>query len=450
MAEGGKRMKAAVLSDAGLHFDGADVRAVNTKELNTLAELLELAETAGCVQLWILPGSKLFERLRRHHKKLFNCPGTDWNFAPRELSNMVTGWRNNLRYQIIFPGAVTQHWPLELITEPRDLLFAIKWLINQTGVYPSVPTRTARKIVEASIKKPLLPADSMDIFAEHKAPDIDYLREPTIEDAGRKYVHAFDKNNMYLSACAIPLGDGDWTAWCGKKFDRNFPGLWEAKITGGHPTFRQLLNLRGDEGWFYTPSLALAEDLGFTVDVGCAYVFPRTRKVLEDFYQTIRRALILGSGLAGPELVAAKSLKPVYTHFIGWLARNTGENGQAFWRPDWRSLIVDEANARLLRNVFKVYSQTGELPFGIRRDCLLYFSDEPFHAAALPAPLTGDGAAYKHVYTFKAGEVLKLMADGYSIHRLDTELKRRWKEKNNAPRRKRKVSTANQIRSAIV
>jgi hypothetical protein len=428
-------MKSGVLADDGLYFDGRDVQPIDTGAIRTIIDLLNLAEQYGCSQVWLLPESKLYERLKRNNKRLFKIEDLQgWDFAPKELKNMVTGWRGNKRRQLIFSGAVDAHWPLETITEPRALLRAIAWFVEHTGVYPSIPTRTARKIVEASITKPLIKCESdLTIFADHKAPELEYLRQPQVDEAGRKYAHGFDKNYMFLSACAINLGDGDYDARAGIPFDKHLPGIWQATIKGGRADVRALCELRGIEDieeagrfWYYTPTLELADDCGAEIIVEAAYVWRNGRRVLEKFYKTVRAGVLMRDELRGVEQIAAKSLKDVYAKFIGWLARNYGENGQAFWRPDWRSLIVDEAYQRLIRNVIKVSDATGMMPFGVHRDCLLYFSDEP-DASRFPSPLAGAGAQYKHVFTASSDEAMKLINSEYSVSQLAGELKKRWK-----------------------
>lgn len=443
-------MRAAVLADDGLYFTGRDVQPINTKEIQTIIDLLTLAEKYNCAQVWILPGSRLFERLARHHKKLFRIDDAQgWEYQPKELKNMVTGWRHNAiksRRQILFPGtidtagrgtrALSNQWELETIKEPRALLSAIAWIVRRAGVYPSIPTRTARKIVEASISIPLEPCTSdLTIFADHKAPDLDYLREPTGDESKRLYVHGYDKNYMFLSACAIHLGNGNCEARGPGEFKRNMPGIWDATISGGRSDVRAFCELRGCEDietagrmWYYTPTLALAQDYGCEIKVNAGYAWSETRKILDEFTNKMRAAVSMRAELSGPELIAAKSLKDTYTHFIGWLARNSGANGQAFWRPDWRSQIVDNAYSRLIRNIIKVKDETGLMPFGVHRDCLFYLSDEPDAARALPAPITGATAQYKHVFTASSGEALKLIGAGYSVGKIATELKRRMKK----------------------
>ncbi len=88
---------------------------------------------------------------------------------------------------------------------------------------------------------------------------------------------------------------------------------------------------------------------------------------------------------------------------------------------------MDTAYQREIINIIKVSDETGMMPFGIHRDCLLYLSDEPEAARALPAPLTGAGAIYKHVFTASLDDVMKLIKADNSIAKLAAELKRRWK-----------------------
>lgn len=443
-------MRAAVLADHYLYTDGGEPQSVNTAELKTVVDLLNLAERFNRAQVWLLPGSDLLARLCRNHKRLFRVDDAQgWKYAPSdELKTLLSGWRDNSRRQIIFPGALDVQWELETITEPRALLRAVAWMVTHTGVYPSIPTRTARKMVEASLSKPLAKCESdLNIFAENKAPELDYMRRPGAAELGRAHVYGFDKNYMFLSACAIHLGDGNYTTRAGMPFDETLPGIWRASITGGRADVRDLIKLRGCEDaeeagrfWYYTPALALARECGAEIQVDVAHVWPSTRKVLDAFAGKMRAGVQRRAELRGAELKAANSLKNSYTHFIGWLARNNGANGQPFWRPDWRSLVVDTAYQRLIRNVIKIADAGGPLPFAIHRDCLLYFSDET-DARALLAPLAGAGAIYKHVFTAPARDVAEMLAGDCSAATLAVELKRRWKgARRDGSKRRRKAA----------
>lgn len=441
----GRIVRAAVLADEGLYFYGRDVEPCDTKDIKTIVDLLTIAERYNCAQLWILPRTSLYDRLCRHNKKLFRVEDArGWEYVPKELRNMTSGWRDNSRHQIIFPGAIDSQWLLETITDPRELLTAIRWLVKTTGVLPSIPTRTARKMVEASITKPPLACNSdLTIFADYKAPELDYLRAPRGDESVRLYVHGIDKNYMFLSACAIHLGDGDYEVRGAGEFDGSLPGIWRANIKGTQGDALSLCRLRGMEDetdagkfWYYTPTLRLARDLGAEVEIESAFVWRNTRKVLNEFSKKMRAGVLQRDELRGAEQIAAKSLKDAYTHFIGWLARNSGENGQPFWRPDWRSMIVDTAYERLIRNIVKIYDESGLMPFGIHRDSLLYFSDEP-DARALLAPLKDDGAIYKRVFTSPARDVVELIGAGYSVSKLAGELKKRWRAKPHGSKRKR-------------
>lgn len=316
------------------------------------------------------------------------------------------------------------------ITDAKDLFDAVAWLVQTIGVYPSYPIRTAKLLVEATRAEKLqyVPSNDYTPFLNHDCKQILYLRKTlSREEKKAKYVHAFDKRNMFLSASNIELGENGYKVFSGD-FRSDIVGLWCVDLSFNFSlidgkTFVADVVKEGQKVWHYTPTLKLASDIGAQINVYSAYVWDKPKRPLERFYSIIRDGINTGVNSSG-EIAAQKSLKSLYTRFIGWMAHEPNGRIEPYFRPDWRSLIIATANARLLYNLRRVEAEKGIKPFGIRFDACMFFSDEPDPEQAIPHPFTGAARTYRHIYTVDAEKVRAMIKDKKSVGQIDDACKR--------------------------
>jgi len=160
----------------------------------------------------------------------------------------------------------------------------------------------------------------------------------------------YDINAQYLSAAAIELGTGDpehleWpadTAW------RNHPGYVHVAALECAPWG---IGRDWPEAgrWMATPLVKYLADEGAEMLISEAWVWPRHRRWLDPHVNLMRSAR---GQLAGhPELL--RVVKNLYTRMFGGLLGSEKHNHGRTYRPDWRDMIVAEAQARMFRGLDK-------------------------------------------------------------------------------------------------
>ncbi len=227
----------------------------------------------------------------------------------------------------------------------------------------------------------------------------DYLwqRPPTPEEARLGWVHAYDANAMYLSAAAqVDLGMGA-ARHVGEpcEFDPSLPGYW--RIEPGTWDDRLLPDLldpmcrgrRWRSQWFTTPTLRRLAALGYAVEPLEAHVWDERARFLLPWSNRLRdaRAALMAPELAGDADARAvlAEVKFCYAMGVGMLGKPPakGRPRPAYYRPHWRHAVIAEARANLARKLHTA-AEAGRFPLAIATDCVLYASDSPDPAAALP------------------------------------------------------------------
>lgn len=266
----------------------------------------------------------------------------------------------------------------------------------------------------------------------------------TYAEKKMKYLHAFDKNAMYLQAVGIPLGLGEYRYY--KHTDAEFPvdrwdlpGIYLVRSRpyeawygmrsnyDGLPLYEEKTfsrwftppGLRGSEPFRHcvtTPQFKLLCELDLIVDVEGAYLAECSTKLFATYYSHIKQALNLADEMIanplfrpdGSEIIERRGTeatgrmvkrfaKCIYSRGVGYLrAEFAKRNGEWFYRPDWWAMIVAEAGARLFRDTREVWKESNAWPVAVYVDCLYYASNErdPFKAF----PIFGDKfkSKFKH------------------------------------------------------
>lgn len=366
-------------------------------------------------------------------------------YSPKNFNNLVTMWKDGFRCQLILCGNSRENWAFDFENDPHTLYNAIDLFTELTGVRPSIPIRTGRLLLEQSISRKIQsvsddPETYFKWFLENDEKQLLYLREPNFSERQAKYCHAFDKRAMFLSACAIHLGEGEFEEVDFDSFHYSYDnwkktqGLifgdftWNKDEFNGNKTFLREIFSDGLQP-LYTPTARIISEFeGNVISVKKAYVWKNPRKPLEKFYSTLQKSIkftqdnpaVLHSKLVN------KSLKAIYTQFIGWLASSSHSEGKQsnLFRPDWRSLVIAEANARLIRNIFEVYRKTGLLPVGIRYDEILYLTkgknpDSIFAGTCLLNP-----SKFSHTFSVPAEIITNKIQAGDGIGKICDSVKR--------------------------
>lgn len=252
------------------------------------------------------------------------------------------------------------------------------------------------------------------------------------ERTERRFVHAFDKNAQYLTACSsVELGLGDLRYVDAPTFDKRLPGYW---LVGA--------------AWVTTPELAWRHELvePDMIQPEAAYLWMRHGRCLERWYARLRAAraaLMQNSTPAGRLALAA--LKRSYAVGIAWLdgywfkphtdRRDATKNrpdrrNDPRYRPDWRHMIIATARANLQRTMRRLEDSPVRV-VGAQVDCLFTVSsvaDAREAADVRRLPLGPGLGQYKIKYAaVPLGEVEHVWREHQSAAALD-EACRAWTE----------------------
>lgn len=238
-----------------------------------------------------------------------------------------------------------------------------------------------------------------------------WVRPLLPEELERRYVHGYDKNGMYLAACAsLDLGVGAAAHLLeGAASDAYFldraPGYY--RVVGGDSRLSLLPNpltihrrpaLEGGF-WVTRPTLELLYEVDTPLHIAEAWAWTQRHQYLQPWYKRLRdgRKQLMSRGDDDtPAQIALAALKNTYTQAIGWLDgswdREKAVDGHAgiLYRPDWRHAIIAQSNANLYRRVHK-WGQSRDCdfhPFAWVTDCVYIASNEANPELACPPDMT--------------------------------------------------------------
>ncbi len=242
------------------------------------------------------------------------------------------------------------------------------------------------------------PAGQVDTVTE-----LSWLRTLSPAERGKAYLHSYDKNAQWLSAAGVVelglSGIEERHDPNGKMpFDKKLPGYWLARIAGA------------EERWACTPTVAWALERGQAVAITQAYIWTTHSRAMETWYERLRGAR---TTLYADEMPAGRlalgALK--YTYALTISSFNSvwqRDKRSPLYRPDWRHLVIAQANANLSRALHKM-DAAGYTPVAVHKDAVYLLSDEPDPVAACPPSVTlGTGLGHFKVQdaAVPLGEVL--------------------------------------------
>jgi len=289
---------------------------------------------------------------------------------------------------VVFP-LYDEHAIWDLDTDGATLLTALLAYARALGTpYYRSPGRTGLDLLQELGKRGAdarrayperlpAPAGQADTVAETS-----WLRTLSPAERGKAYLHSYDKNAQWLSAAGVvELGQSGIEerrdAAGTLPFDKKLPGYWLARIAGG------------EERWACTPTVAWALERGQTVAITQAHVWTQHSRAMETWYERLRgarTALYADMTLAGA--LALRALKLTYSLTIsGFNSVWQRERRSPLYRPDWRHLIIAQANANLSRALHKM-DAAGYTPVAVHKDAVYLVSDEPDPVAACPPSVT--------------------------------------------------------------
>lgn len=392
-----------------------------------------------CVQFAVRPWEALHER--------GGWKGIE-EFTPEQLADFLGLYAE----RIITPRGTLGVSGIALITALRPTSQAVK---DTDGTWKSSP-------LEMALHKPVDPAPpeapEEHPVAQNRAPGDEIHEEPlywirpfellTPEEGSMPYAVGVDVNLAFLAAAnGLVLGLGAPEHVHAPVFDKRIPGCWQVDLTGVDldELNRRMLPKRKPEqrpgwervdfarlpnpftpdglppeepGWYATPTLAYAAELGVDVRPIAGYLRDHPKgPYLTPWYTRLRNAYIATMADLGvrenmpPEefLDAMEQLVGGDRVLLAMLGVTKGTAKAAFgkmrerawgvdykvgdrwqalerptWRPDFRAADISAARVNLNRKMVKTAAATGRHPLAVASDCVVYAATgpSPVHALA--------------------------------------------------------------------
>lgn len=432
------------------------------------------------------PWPRLFKRLdgKRHCVQVFFTPwgalenrawGKTGDLSASELARMLGIYAR----LVITPRGTVAVTGEELMTALRPPTKA-EWS-EKEGKYVSVKVpHTLHTVVdpapcEAPDEHPVVVADYPE---EGSRPAREALDEEAciwvrpadlITDAERACTHvaALDVQVAFLAACRrLHVGTGPAIHYPrNPSFDPELPGSWFLDLSHieTDPHLPSPFTSSGERpegpGWYATPTVAYAVELGAEVRPMEAWVRETHSPYLQPWYETLRDAYLTVMAELGvtqdldderflaamahykdgdPLLVTlANAIKGTAKSGIGKLRQRPnlgvqhvfGDPWHALrrktWRPDIRAMILSKARTNMHRKMLNLATEANRYPLAVNNDCVVYATDG---LSPLPVLLGPDGqpvrggfrlgvnpGSVKHQGSQTIAWALDLLADGVNI-----------------------------------
>lgn len=403
--------RAAVLVPDGLIRPNLELEPVNTADA---AQVFETAARLGYRQIWVgpsmlahlkfppaftVPPAGRSQRFRwgLAHPWLDRAQAYGW--APSTEPPGLSPWLGLTRGEtwvdlVIAPWTASVPNPFRGAKSPAQLLGALARYSQALGLrYRRTPGATGAALMLAVHSgpgatplpegTPAPPAilEAQDLKSE---PERHYVADE-LGELREGYLHAFDINGMYLAACSsVELGFGQAAHVKAPAFDAQRPGYWRALIKGADTwvaPYPRPFVCDGKPHWYTTPMLELALDLGATVKIREAWIYPQHHRWFEPWYERLRDARSTLMRDPSPEgRLALAAVKATYAQALGRLAGRWLQAGDETFRPDWRHAVVSRARANMERHLAKATAP----PVALDIDLAVFHSihQDPGQAAA--------------------------------------------------------------------
>ncbi|MEU0939374.1 helix-turn-helix domain-containing protein [Embleya sp. NPDC005971] len=336
--------------------------------------------------------------------------------------------------RVVTPRGSTAVAGLALMTELRPPTQAVKE--PATGTWRSGPV--AGSLTDAVDPAPPEAPDEHPVAQSRGGADIlveeayDWHRPLHLvgDDEGNlEYAVGLDVNAAFLAAASrLPVGLGPPVHVDAPTFDKKLPGCWYIDLstieldprlpspftpTGERPT---------GPGWYATPTVAYAAELGAVIDPFEAWIRPDHGAYLDPWYTRLRDAYLATMADLGvtPALTDAAFLTAMAEHKqvdparaivlaaikatvkggIGKLRERPqgaryrpGDRWPALerptWRPDIRAAVIANARVGMHRKMRKLATTADLYPIAVLSDCAVYPCAGPSPLDVLPR--TADG-----------------------------------------------------------
>lgn len=419
--------KHCVTDGIQLYWLDGDHRAWRACALLNIEQLWQAGQDFGFTHFWVMPGCSIDQEGRDFFQ--VDAP-YDTLITPNDVEQppafarvRIGKWRDERGHTVYVGYPRRFNWKG---TGPFDILDTINYLES----YLAVPVQwSSGHIGRALLHKAYAgkervirdaSSDLRELPFNEAAFDLVFKR-PITSDMEGMYLHHYDKNSAYLSACrGANMGIGDPEHVTGGDIIPGLPGIyrvtWEYPFTG--EWMPPIVDPRQE--WVTNDVLLFAQQHGYILTIHEAWVFNDYRKVLDPVATTIWEARSVLNPKSGPNpffaeenAIARKNAydtcKEIALVFVGGFA--TGKEKHPDIKgihPNWWADAVGKARVNMLANLLKYTAQAGA-PVLVYSDGVWFASKDSNPRTAVPGIL--DRAeklgGFKHVYSFQltAGDI---------------------------------------------
>lgn len=420
-----------VVTDTHIFFKTQEGRLIK-KALPTTPEhvgnLLQLCLDYALTSVWVLAGTTLSERATHEFIDGASAYGwvvkhaqfTDARAMDTQRCTFLQAWKSkdarvtNEKGRVLSIGYAEHNadWNLDNVTSPVTVLAVLAYIEDGLGIPVTYSAGNTGKLLMKKVNSSprdnwIRPVDLHEIvpLVETKVQDITWKRPLTEEESASGYLLvAYDKNMMYPASCtSVLLGSGMPTHVTRPTFDMKKlqAGIWHITISGTSQFDGVMLPHPTDgvtSGWFYSYTVKLLHELGYTVNIIEAWVWDvkETHTTLRPYAEKLWEARASLDDKLTPDTqryvhaqaraIAASDIKYIAVKSLGWLdmsPRYSTSGAYDMYRPDWYNLIKDNARYQMFWRIRK-YMEKGYMPVGIHADCLYYLATTHDHEQALP------------------------------------------------------------------
>lgn len=429
-----------VMTDTHLYYLSATglVRVPLGSQISHVGTLLQICLDYELDTLWVTPETQVSDRATQTFVEYAEA-GAVWDIKNAQYADgreytdsqaratFLKAWkRKDARAKGESGRAVhlgfAEHnirWELYGVTNPVHLLGALTYLEKALG-FPlhysplSVGKRLMIEENQGNRAAWLAPVNlaAYPPLLSTKVTDIAWARPLSAEEYEQPFCLGADKNSMYPASCtSVMLGTGEPEHVERPLFDmqKSLPGVYYCRVSGTsffdgarvpHP-LEGLWKVGQSEGWLWTYSVKLLKEVGYTVEITEADVWPwdHCHTVLRPWAERLwhARATLDGRNpLCDTEQypsesirkLAYEAIKPVMNMSLGLLDAGRKyegyESATQLYRPDWYALLKDNARYQMFWRIRSVQQKQGILPLGVLTDCLFYAASSDDHNAAFP------------------------------------------------------------------
>src|SRR5712691_5282410 len=423
---------------------------IDAAALTSIGAYVDVANKHQLAQLWVLPGTGISEAFSGYDDNFVTSSLQQYRVFPRELDSYLVARHVNRPGKEVtlvvpayirgLPQSVT-HMPdakaLYAYVTYLQALLGVSFTRDAKGtgieLLYTVNNTPERKGITACTGY-LRPVEAdLTPFYSHKQRDITWSRALLPEETHLQYLHAIDRNTMYLAATSgLHVGRGNYlhavvspgqvtsklTAVHSISFDKKQPGLWLVSLAGTTPFDTGLLPpLFASGTWQDTAMVQAAIESGYQVTVHESYYFPEVHTMFNPWYIVLRdaiNALVTDSTRFKNDTArtaALETVKMLYKQAIGLMGRTPEADEKLKWynRPDAYNAVIAESKRRMFVTIRELLAANIHI-VGVNLDEILFVSNQPLDQVLPDKVVISDQIGkYKHKATYPLADVAHML-----------------------------------------